>query len=181
MTGVEIRRADFADPALAAFLQAHLDDLAPTAPACSQHALDLEGLRRPGVRLWTATAADGSLVGTAALAPVEPAHEELKSMRTDPARRGGGIASTLLRHVLDDARDTDVGRVSLETGSQPFFAPARALYAKHGFVECAPFGGYRLDPNSTFMTLALEVQPADRPRDRARDQAQDRARDQAAR
>lgn len=155
MTGVEIRSADFADPALAAFLQAHLDDLAPTAPACSQHALDLEGLRRPGVRLWTATTDDGALVGTAALAPVEPGHAELKSMRTDPARRGVGIASTLLRHVIAHASEAGVGRVSLETGSQPFFAPARALYAKHGFVECPPFGGYVPDPNSTFMTLEL--------------------------
>ncbi|MFA4842161.1 MAG: GNAT family N-acetyltransferase [Agrococcus sp.] len=158
MTALVIGRADFADPALAAFLQAHLDDLAPTAPACSQHALDLDGLRRPGVRLWTATAADGSVVGTAALAPVEPGHEELKSMRTDPARRGGGVASALLRHALADARDAGVARVSLETGSQPFFAPARALYAKHGFVECAPFGGYRPDQNSAFMTLALQPQ-----------------------
>jgi len=151
-----IDRADFADPALAAFLQAHLDDLAPTAPACSQHALDLAGLQRPGVRLWSARAADAVLVGTVALAPVEPGHEELKSMRTDPARRGTGIASTLLRHALEDARARGVCRISLETGSQPFFAPARALYAKHGFVECPPFGAYAPDPNSTFMTLVLQ-------------------------
>lgn len=155
MTALTIGRADFADPALLAFLQAHLDDMAPIAPACSQHALDLTGLQQPGVRLWTATAADGSVVGTAALAPVETGHDELKSMRTDPERRGGGIASALLRHALDEARVGGARRVSLETGSQPFFAPARALYAKHGFVECPPFGRYRPDPNSTFMTLAL--------------------------
>jgi putative acetyltransferase len=35
------------------------------------------------------------------------------------------------------------------------FAPARALYARFGFVECAPFGDYRLDPNSVFMTFEL--------------------------
>jgi putative acetyltransferase len=33
------------------------------------------------------------------------------------------------------------------------FAPARALYAPFGFVECPPFGDYRLDPNSVFMKL----------------------------
>ncbi|WP_083586875.1 GNAT family N-acetyltransferase [Agrococcus sp. Marseille-P2731] len=161
-TALQIARADFEDAALAAFLQAHLDDLAPTAPACSQHALDLTGLQRDGVRLWVARAPDGALVGTGALASVEPGHEELKSMRTDPARRGAGIASTLLLHALADARSRSVGRVSLETGSQPFFAPARALYAKHGFVECEPFGAYRPDPNSTFMTLALQVASAPR-------------------
>ena len=115
MTAVTIGRADFADPALLAFLQAHLDDMAPIAPACSQHALDLTGLQQPGVRLWTATAADGSVVGTAALAPVEAGHDELKSMRTDPERRGGGIASALLQHpamvVVEQARRA--GRLDL--------------------------------------------------------------------
>ncbi len=35
------------------------------------------------------------------------------------------------------------------------FAPARALYAKAGFVECGPFEGYTLDPNSVYMTKVL--------------------------
>ncbi|MGZ4451620.1 MAG: GNAT family N-acetyltransferase, partial [Nocardioides sp.] len=69
-----------------------------------------------------------------------------------PAHRGAGIATSVLRHVLADARERGVERLSLETGSADFFAPARALYAKHGFVECEPFGSYRPDPHSTFMT-----------------------------
>jgi putative acetyltransferase len=48
-----------------------------------------------------------------------------------------------------------MSRLSLETGSWAYFAPARALYARHGFVECAPYGAYKLDPNSVFMTLEL--------------------------
>ena len=36
------------------------------------------------------------------------------------------------------------------------FDAARALYARFGFVECAPFSEYRPDPNSVFMTLELE-------------------------
>ncbi|MBW9205883.1 GNAT family N-acetyltransferase [Mumia sp. zg.B17] len=100
----QIHRADFADPGLSAFLQAHLDDLAPTAPACSRHALDLDGLRRPSVRMWVACDGD-QIVGTAALAELEPEHEELKSMRTDPRHRGRGVARGLLTHLLADARD----------------------------------------------------------------------------
>ena len=46
-------------------------------------------------------------------------------------------------------------QVSLETGTPDFFAPARRLYARHGFSECGPFGTYRPDPASTFMTLRL--------------------------
>ncbi|MFY1697255.1 MULTISPECIES: GNAT family N-acetyltransferase [unclassified Solwaraspora] len=152
---LRIERADFADPGLSVFLQAHLDDIAPTAPAESRHALDLTGLRKPGVQLWVAR--DGAtIVGTGGLAEVEPGHEEIKSMRTDPRHRGRGIATAVLRHLLEDARRRGVRRVSLETGSMEFFAAARALYAKAGFVECAPFGSYRDDPNSTFFTKRLE-------------------------
>jgi putative acetyltransferase len=151
---VLITRADFGDPALAQFLQAHLDDMEPTAPPESRHALDLPSLQGEGVRLWVGRV-DGRIVGTAALAVVEPGHEELKSMRTDPALRGTGIASRMLAHVLDDARSRGIERVSLETGSMDFFVPARTFYARAGFTPCEPFGSYVADPNSTFMTLAL--------------------------
>ena len=149
-----IERADFTDPGLGAFLQAHLDDLTPTAPAESRHALDLGALRAPGVRLWVA-AIDEEIVGTGALAALEPGHEELKSMRTNPRRRGQGIATRILEHLLQDARGRHVRRISLETGSMDFFVPARALYAKAGFVACGPFGPYIDDPNSVFMTKTL--------------------------
>jgi putative acetyltransferase len=151
---VTITSADFTDPRLAAFLQAHLDDMEPTAPPESRHALDLAALQAPHVRMWVATDEAG-LIGTAALAGVEPGHEELKSMRTDPRARGRGVATRMLEHVLADARERGVERVSLETGSMAFFEPARAFYARAGFVPCPPFGTYVEDPNSTFMTLAL--------------------------
>lgn len=176
---LEISRADLADPHLHAFLSAHLADMAPTAPPESQHALDLDGLSRRGVRVWVAHL-DGVLVGTGALADVgdddrglasdvrddgSPAddldrvaggtHAELKSMRTDPTRRGAGIASQMLAHLVDDARSRGVRRISLETGSMEFFAPARRFYARAGFVECPPFGTYVDDPHSVFMTLEV--------------------------
>lgn len=158
---IVISPADLDDLALAAFLTAHLADMEPTAPEESRHALDLEGLRAPGVRLWVAQDTDAEEtgpVGTVATAPIPgapPEHEELKSMRTDPARRGRGIGRMLLSHALDDAASRGVRRVSLETGSMEFFAPARALYRAHGFTDCPPFGDYRPDPLSTFLTRAL--------------------------
>ena len=48
-----------------------------------------------------------------------------------------------------------LARLSLETGSQPEFAPARQLYASAGFAECGPFAGYVEDPHSVFMTRSL--------------------------
>ena len=151
---MQITRADFSDPRLAAFLQAHLDDMEPTAPPESRHALDLSALQEPRVRLWVATDPDG-IVGTAALAAIDDRHEELKSMRTEPRVRGRGVASRLIVHALDDARSRGVDRISIETGSMAFFEPARALYAKAGFVPCPPFGSYVDDPLSTFMTLEI--------------------------
>lgn len=141
-------------PEIAAFLQAHLDQMHATSPAESVHALDLAGLRAPGLRFWSAYDG-GELVGCAALKALDDDHAELKSMRTAPHRVREGIAGRLLGFVLDEARTAGFGRVSLETGSQDFFAPARALYARHGFAECGPFADYRLDPNSVFMTRAL--------------------------
>lgn len=151
---VEIERARFGDPQLAEFLQDHLDELAPTAPAESQHALSLDELRASSARLWIARE-DAEVVGMGALAPLAPHHDELKSMRTHPARRGTGVGSRLLGYLLADARARGIQRISLETGSMAFFAPARALYARAGFVPCAPFGSYVLDENSTYLTMVL--------------------------
>lgn len=104
--------------------------------------------------MWVAHQ-DEAIVGTVALAGLSVGHDELKSMRTDPARRGNGIGSQLAQQALADARARALTRVSLETGSMDFFAPARSLYARLGFVECGPFGNYVADPHSTFMTLQL--------------------------
>jgi putative acetyltransferase len=86
---------------------------------------------------------------------MEDALYEIKSMRTTEASRGKGIASTLLKHILNEAKQQGINIVSLETGSVDFFTPARKLYAKNGFEECGPFADYVLDPFSVFMTKAL--------------------------
>ncbi|MCK1804253.1 GNAT family N-acetyltransferase [Brevibacterium sp. R8603A2] len=149
-----IERADFADQSVTAFLKDHLLDMEPTAPEESRHALDLAALQRPGVRLWVAYE-NREVVGTVALAELDENHEELKSMRTAPHHRGKGIASQLLEFSLQDARSRGVSRVSLETGSMEFFAAARALYRRSGFIESGPFGSYEEDPNSVFMTMVF--------------------------
>ncbi|CAN0604554.1 unnamed protein product, partial [Ectocarpus sp. 12 AP-2014] len=60
-----------------------------------------------------------------------------------------------LECLLKAAREAGLKKVSLETGSQDVFAPARSFYKRNGFVECDPFEGYVLDPNSVFMTRDL--------------------------
>jgi hypothetical protein len=46
-------------------------------------------------------------------------------------------------------------RLSLETGSQAAFAPARRLYESFGFEPGGPFAEYVVDPNSVFLTRRL--------------------------
>jgi putative acetyltransferase len=46
-------------------------------------------------------------------------------------------------------------RLSLETGAEEFFLPARKLYEKFGFDYCQPFAEYQPDPFSVFMTRKL--------------------------
>ncbi len=155
---VLIRLDDLSDPRIAAFLDEHLADMRRTSPPQSVHALDLNKLRQPDVRFWTVWlpgSADGALVGTGAIKRLSATHAEVKSMRVDAAFRGKGIAGRLLQHMIDAANAQGFKRLSLETGSQPFFAPAWALYRRHGFADCAPLNGYRADPNSRFMTLAI--------------------------
>ena len=158
---LQIRLDDLRDPRIAAFLEAHLADMRRVSPPESVHALDLDGLRQPAIRFWSgwlpdASAPDGlRLAGTAALKRLDDGHAELKSMRTAVGLRGQGIARLLLAHVLTQARDLGCSRLSLETGSQPFFEPARQLYARHGFEICEPFGSYGPDPFSHFMTRRL--------------------------
>ena len=58
-------------------------------------------------------------------------------MRTDAAARGRGLGARLLEHVLAESARRGYRRVSLETGSQEFFRPARTLYAKYGSASAA--------------------------------------------
>ena len=155
---LQIRLDDLSDPRIEAFMQEHLQDMYAVSPPESVHALDMDQLRQPDIAFWSAWlpgADGGTLVGTGALKRLDAGHAELKSMRTSTRHRGQGIARQLLNHLLHEARTRGFARVSLETGTQPFFEPARQLYLQNGFVECGPFADYGLDPSSFFMTRAL--------------------------
>jgi len=149
---MDIRVDNLKSPAVLALLREHLRSMEHTAPAESRHALDLEGLTDPAVTFWTAW--DGeALAGFGALKHLTSSHAEIKSMRTAATHLRRGVASRMLRHIIIEAAARGYARLSLETGSMAFFEPARRLYQSFGFVPCAPFGGYRRDPNSVFLTL----------------------------
>jgi putative acetyltransferase len=135
-------------------LRTHVSRARAETARGSAHALDLSQLRGPEITFWSAWEGD-SVVGVGALKRLTPEHGEIKSMHTAEAARGRGVGSALLRQIMATARARGMSRLSLETGSWAYFLPARALYARHGFVECPPFGEYGDDPNSVFMTLEL--------------------------
>ncbi len=151
---MEIVVDDLSGPEIAAFLTEHVQDMRAITPLESKHALDLDGLRRPEVTFWSVLDA-GTLVGCGAIKKLDARHAEVKSMRTAPGRRGAGVASRLLGHILAEARAMGFSRLSLETGASEPFLPARRLYEKFGFEYCGPFAAYRLDPYSVFMTKVL--------------------------
>ena len=153
--GIVIARDNPARPDVRRLLDEHLADMFATSPAESVHALDPDALAGPEVTFWTARDSAGVLLGCGALKDLGAGEGEIKSTRTAVQARGRGIAALLLTQLLDEARHRGYGRVCLETGSQEFFAPARRLYTRHGFVTCPPFAGYLPDPHSVFMARGL--------------------------
>ncbi|MEV6302116.1 GNAT family N-acetyltransferase [Actinoplanes sp. NPDC051861] len=145
---------DLRGPAIAALLQEHVDEMRSITPPESKHALDLDGLRRPEVTFWSVYD-DAALVGCGALKELDADSGEVKSMRTASAAQRRGVASAVLAHLVGEARRRGYSRLYLETGSDPFFSPARALYRRFGFRDCPPFADYPEDPNSVHMLLVL--------------------------
>lgn len=151
---MDIRRDDLSGPEVQALLAEHLRNMRSLSPPESVHALDLMALRQPGVTFWSVWSGP-VLVGCGALKELSPVHGEVKSMRTASDHRRKGVAQAMLRHILGVAAARGYQRLSLETGAQPAFEPARRLYGRFGFQYCPPFEGYTEDPNSVFMTRAL--------------------------
>ncbi len=127
--------------------------LAETPPEHS-FALNVDGLLDPKVT-FVSYRDGGTVLGVAAIKDLGDRHAEIKSMHTAAEARGRGVGRALLNHLLQVARARGYERVSLETGTTPGFAAARALYEAAGFAPTGPFGGYPVTGDNTFYTLAL--------------------------
>jgi len=145
---------DLSRPEVHALLQEHLANMYELSPPESVHALDLSKLRAPDITFWSVW--DGAtLVGCGALKQMNATEGEIKSMRTPKALRRRGAGRAVLEHIIAEAKRRGYRRLNLETGSQDGFVPARTLYESFGFTYCGPFGDYKPDPHSAFMTLEL--------------------------
>ncbi len=151
---MQIARGDLAEVRVRALLSTHFAQCrGETAPG-SAHALDVTGLAQPDIDFFAGFDSE-TLVAIGALKRLDSRHGEVKSMHTLAERRGAGAGQAMLAHLIGHARGLGLRRLSLETGSWDFFHPARRLYRRFGFRDCAPFEPYKPDPNSLFLTLDL--------------------------
>ena len=151
---ITIRPDDLTAPEVIDLLRMHLEDAFQHSPPESVHSLPPEALRSDDLTLWSAWAGP-RLLGCGALKEIDAVHGEIKAMHTVEESRGRGVGAAILTHIIAEAQRRGYRRLSLETGSMDAYAPARALYARFGFVVCEPFANYQPDPYSTFMTLQL--------------------------
>lgn len=161
---LRLERDDLSRPLVRELLQRHLDDMNTASPTGAGYALDLAGLTRPEVTVFTAWE-DDELLGTCALrdrSVFGAQGGEIKSMRTTDAACGRGVGSFTLGSVLGIAADRGYPAVWLEVGTEDFFVPARALYHRAGFEMCEPFAPYVYDPRCIYMRKDLRP-GADRP------------------
>ena len=152
---MQIKKGGLDDGRVIALLRHHFETCLAVTPPGSAHVFDVSRLQSPDVDFWTIW--DGeALLCTGAMKRLSAEHGEVKSMHTASSARRRGAGAMMVRHIIEAARTTGIRRLSLETGSFAFFAPAVALYKAHGFAECPAFEGYQPDPNSLFLTLPLD-------------------------
>lgn len=135
-------------------LALHLRGMQQYSPPESVHALDLSGLTGPEITVWSVWRGD-AIAGIGAMRMLGADQAELKSMRTAPDHLRQGVAAALLEHMLSEAGQRGVARVSLETGSGEAFEPALALYRRRGFKNGEAFGDYEATDFNQFLHLTL--------------------------
>lgn len=151
---VDIQEDDLSSEQTQALLALHLRGMRDGSPPGHSFALDLSGLKQPGVTVWSAWR-EGRIAGIGALKLLGDCSGELKSMRTHPDFLRRGVGAALLEHIIAAARSRGVRRLSLETGSGPAFEPALALYRRRGFVSGEAFGDYTPSAFNQFLHLDL--------------------------
>ncbi len=157
---IDIRQADPGAKDLRPIIQAHLAHSWDATPQTSNHTLDIDALREPGIRFWAIYEA-GMPLGCGALKALPDGTAEVKSVHVVAAARGRGLARVIMNHLADLARAEGVSALVLETGANHLseYDAARKLYETLGYSYCGPIYGYDADPNSAFMRLDLRSSP----------------------
>jgi len=145
---------NFAEAQVNELLTKHFIELRSVSPKGSTHVLNIPGLKDPSIRFWSLW--DGEdLIGCGALKLLNKEHGEFKSIRVADKYRKSGMGEKIISHLIDQAQQIGIKKISTETGAGEFFDPARKLFKKFGFKNCKPFAHYKKDPNSCYYTLNI--------------------------
>jgi putative acetyltransferase len=139
---------------LAHVLQAHWLFCTSSTPIEHVYALDASKLFSPDITVFGARI-EGEVVGVGAMRKLDAHHAELKSMHTLAKSRGSGVGKEMVAHIEDFAKTSGVKRISLETGTNEAFKPARELYKSLGYQSCEAFGDYVLSEDNMCMTKLI--------------------------
>ena len=154
MQHFDIREDDLSGAATRQLLSEHFEGMRAGSPPGHSFALDLSGLSAPNVTVWSAW--DGTdIAGVAALNEIGDGVGELKSMRTASTHLRQGVAAALLEHIVEQARERGLTKLSLETGSGENFAAAVNFYRKFGFVDGEAFADYVRSDFNQFLHMNL--------------------------
>jgi len=150
----DIVEDDLSSEGARALLALHLQGMHASSPAGHVFALDLSGLKSPGITVWTVRER-AQVIAIGALKDLRDGSGEIKSMRTHPDHLRRGAASLLLEHIVAQARARGWTRLSLETGSGPAFEAALHLYRRRGFESGPAFADYTPSAFNQFLHLVL--------------------------
>ena len=149
---VDIRPEDPRQPDVQALLDQSDDYLRALYPAESNHLVSADDLGTERA-VFLAARRDGELLGSIAFLEIASGHAEIKRMFVRAEARGYGLGRRLLNALEEVACHRSILRISLETGiKQP---EAIGLYRACGYQDCPPFGDYKDDRLSLFMTKNL--------------------------
>ena len=145
---------NFDHPQVNELLRRHFIELRSVSPEGSAHVLDVPGLKIPSIRFWSLW--EGTeLIGCGALKLLDKENGEFKSIRVADKFRKKKMGKKIISHLVDQAKQIGIKKISIETGAGDFFAPARKLFLNFGFKTCKPFAHYKEDPNSCYFDLEL--------------------------
>ena len=143
---------NFDDPQVNELLNKHFVELRSVSPEGSTHVLDILGLKHASIRFWSLWE-NNELIGCGAIKFLDEKHGEFKSIRVADKYRRSGAGEKIIFHLINEAKQIGINKLSIETGAGKFFAPARKLFKKFGFKTCKPFAHYKDDPNSCYFSL----------------------------
>jgi putative acetyltransferase len=153
---VDIRPEDPRQPDVLALLDQSDSYFRALYPAESNHLVSADVLRVHRA-VFLAARRHGELLGSIALLAIAPGHAEMKRMFVRADVRGIGLGRRLLNALEEVACHRSITRISLETGIKQ--SEAIGLYRASGYQDCPPFGDYKDDPLSLFMTKSLSPLP----------------------